>query len=59
MMMASTVEQLEELVSDLNSAAVSSLGRASKIVVTKVNTTIIDGNGATEDIKARINQIRV
>jgi len=27
MMMASTVEQLEELVSDLNSVAVSSLGR--------------------------------
>ena len=34
------------------------LGTAKKIVVTKNNTTIIDGNGKKEDIKKRVEEIR-
>jgi chaperonin GroEL len=49
----------EELGRDLKSATITSLGRASKIVVTKENTTIVEGAGSTEDIAARVNQIRV
>ncbi|WP_413304444.1 chaperonin GroEL [Bacillus sp. 1P10SD] len=49
----------EELGRDLKSATIASLGRASKVVVTKENTTIVEGAGATEEIEARVNQIRV
>jgi chaperonin GroEL len=49
----------EELGRDLKSATIASLGRAAKIVVTKENTTIVEGAGATEDIQGRVNQIRV
>jgi chaperonin GroEL len=35
------------------------LGSAKKVSVTKENTTIIDGNGKADDIKARVQQIRV
>ncbi|MBB3870339.1 chaperonin GroEL [Parageobacillus toebii NBRC 107807] len=48
----------EELGRELKSATIASLGRASKVVVTKENTTIVDGAGDSERIKARINQIR-
>jgi len=48
----------EELGRDLKSATIASLGRASKIVVTKENTTIVEGIGNTEQIEARIGQIR-
>ncbi|MED4228209.1 chaperonin GroEL [Neobacillus cucumis] len=48
----------EELGRDLKSATINSLGRAAKVVVTKENTTIVEGAGATEDIQARVNQIR-
>jgi chaperonin GroEL len=48
----------EELGRDLKSATISSLGRAAKVVVTKENTTIVEGAGATEDIQGRVNQIR-
>jgi chaperonin GroEL len=48
----------EELGRDLKSTTIASLGRASKVVVTKENTTIVDGAGDSERIKARINQIR-
>jgi chaperonin GroEL len=48
----------EELGRDLKSATISSLGRAAKVVVTKENTTIVEGAGATEEIQARVNQIR-
>ena len=34
------------------------LGRARKIVVTKDETTVVEGGGAEEDIKGRINQIK-
>ncbi|MDR7002725.1 chaperonin GroEL [Neobacillus niacini] len=49
----------EELGRDLKTATITSLGRASKVVVTKENTTIVEGAGATEEIQARVNQIRV
>jgi chaperonin GroEL len=48
----------EEIGLDLKSATIESLGRASKVVVTKENTTIVEGAGATEEIQARVNQIR-
>jgi len=49
----------EELGRDLKSATIASLGRASKVVVTKENTTIVEGAGETASIEARVNQIRV
>ncbi|MFJ8531620.1 chaperonin GroEL [Bacillus sp. NPDC094106] len=48
----------EELGRDLKSATVASLGRAGKVVVTKENTTVVEGVGNTEQIGARIGQIR-
>lgn len=42
----------------LDNATVSYLGTAKKIVLDKDNTTIIEGAGASEDIKKRINEIR-
>ncbi|WP_242145836.1 MULTISPECIES: chaperonin GroEL [unclassified Bacillus cereus group] len=48
----------EELGRDLKSATIESLGRAGKVVVTKENTTIVEGVGSTEQIEARIGQIR-
>ncbi|QCJ40708.1 chaperonin GroEL [Bacillus sp. S3] len=49
----------EELGRELKTTTITSLGRASKVVVTKENTTIVEGAGATEEIQARVNQIRV
>ncbi|MGM9924766.1 MAG: chaperonin GroEL [Bacillus sp. (in: firmicutes)] len=49
----------EELGRDLKSAGLESLGRAAKVVVTKENTTIVEGSGDKANIDARINQIRV
>ncbi|MBJ8055672.1 chaperonin GroEL [Bacillus cereus] len=48
----------EELGRDLKSATVESLGRAGKIVVTKENTTVVEGIGNSQQIEARIGQIR-
>ncbi len=48
----------EELGLDLKSADISSLGRAAKVVVTKDNTTIVEGVGGADAIEARITQIR-
>ncbi|GIN74749.1 60 kDa chaperonin [Bacillus sp. J14TS2] len=48
----------EDLGLDLKSATVDSLGRASKVVVTKESTTIVEGNGDSAEIGARVNQIR-
>jgi chaperonin GroEL len=36
----------------------SHLGQAKKVKIDKENTTIVEGAGKTEDIKARINQIK-
>ncbi|WP_107951641.1 chaperonin GroEL [Lysinibacillus parviboronicapiens] len=48
----------EELGLDLKSADVTSLGRAAKVVVTKDNTTIVEGVGGTDAVEGRIGQIR-
>ncbi|WP_313512045.1 chaperonin GroEL [Sphingobacterium sp.] len=42
----------------LENAELSYLGQAEKVVVDKDNTTIINGAGNVEDIKARVAQIR-
>ncbi|MCH2130105.1 MAG: chaperonin GroEL [Pirellulaceae bacterium] len=42
----------------LENMGLSELGRAKKIIVDKDNTTIIQGGGKTQEIKARIDQIR-
>src|ERR687892_589845 len=42
----------------LENATVDLLGTARKIVVTKDDTTIVDGAGDTEQIQGRVNQIR-
>ncbi|WP_174735130.1 chaperonin GroEL [Mesobacillus harenae] len=49
----------EELGRDLKSATIESLGRASKVVVTKENTTIVEGAGEPAQISSRVSQIRV
>ena len=43
---------------ELTDAQLSDLGHCRQIVVTKDTTTIVDGDGAPENIKARANQIR-
>ncbi len=48
----------EELGYKLENTTLDMLGRAKTIKVTKENTTIIDGAGTEDDIKARINQIK-
>ncbi|AOM84101.1 chaperonin GroEL [Salisediminibacterium beveridgei] len=48
----------EDLGLDLKSASITQLGRASKVVVTKDNTTIVDGNGDSAEIAGRVNQIK-
>jgi chaperonin GroEL len=49
----------EELGMKLENISVKDLGKAKKVVVDKENTTIIEGAGKTDEIKGRINQIRV
>ena len=48
----------EEVGLSLEKASLEDLGSAKKIVVSKENTTIIDGAGAPADIEARVQQIR-
>ncbi|SHI01411.1 chaperonin GroEL [Virgibacillus chiguensis] len=48
----------EDLGLDLKSATMDQLGRAAKVVVTKENTTIVEGSGNPEAISARVAQIR-
>ncbi|CUT03957.1 chaperonin GroEL [Candidatus Chrysopegis kryptomonas] len=43
----------------LENAQLSYLGQAKKVVVDKDNTTIVEGAGSKEDIKRRINEIKV
>ena len=42
---------------ELKDADIAMLGQARQVKVTKENTVIVDGAGASEDIKARIGQI--
>jgi chaperonin GroEL len=48
----------EELGLKLENTKLSQLGKARKVVVDKDTTTIIDGNGKAEAIKARIKQLK-
>ena len=48
----------EEVGLQLEKATIADLGRAKKVVVTKENTTIIDGAGEAAKIQARIGQIK-
>ena len=43
----------------LENATVSYLGSAKKVVIDKDNTTVVEGAGKSEDIKKRINEIKV
>jgi chaperonin GroEL len=48
----------EEVGLKLDATTLDLLGQARKIVVTKDETTIVDGAGADDDIKGRIGQIK-
>jgi len=48
----------EEVGLKLDTADMSLLGRARKVVVAKEETTIVEGSGDAEQIKGRVNQIR-
>jgi chaperonin GroEL len=48
----------EEVGLTLEKATLEELGTAKRVVITKENTTIIDGAGKKKDIEARVNQIR-
>jgi len=48
----------EEIGLDLKEATIDMLGRASQVKVTKENTIIVGGAGDSENIKARVSQIR-
>ena len=48
----------EEVGLKLENTALDLLGRARKVVVTKDETTIVEGAGDAEQIKGRVNQIR-
>ncbi len=48
----------EEVGLKLDQVGLETLGQARRIVVTKDNTTIIDGAGAHEDVSARVSQIK-
>lgn len=42
----------------LDKADLSYLGMAEKVIIDKDNTTVVNGNGEADQIKARINQIK-
>ncbi|WP_326581833.1 chaperonin GroEL [Streptomyces sp. NBC_00487] len=48
----------EEVGLKLENATLDLLGRARKIVITKDETTIVDGAGDTDQVAGRVNQIR-
>ncbi|MBA3930623.1 chaperonin GroEL [Pseudoxanthomonas japonensis] len=48
----------EEVGLQLEKATINDLGRAKKVVISKENTTIIDGAGDAERIQSRIKQIK-
>ena len=48
----------EEMGLKLENTQVSQLGKARRVVVSKDDTTIIDGSGEKKEIEGRINQIR-
>ncbi len=48
----------EEVGLKLENVDLTLMGKARKIVVTKDDTTIVEGAGSAEDVKGRINQIK-
>ncbi|KRE96555.1 molecular chaperone GroEL [Frateuria sp. Soil773] len=48
----------EEVGLSLEKTTINDLGRAKRVVITKENTTIIDGAGEAERIQSRIGQIK-
>ncbi|HVE19413.1 MAG TPA: chaperonin GroEL, partial [Ilumatobacteraceae bacterium] len=48
----------EEVGLKLENLTLDLLGRAKRVIVTKDNTTIVDGDGAPDDVAGRINQIK-
>jgi len=48
----------EEVGLALDKATITDLGRAKRVVITKENTTIIDGAGEADRIQSRIGQIK-
>jgi chaperonin GroEL len=50
---------MEDLGIQLEKLELSRLGTAKRVTVDKDNTTIVEGGGSSEDIKARIEQIKV
>jgi chaperonin GroEL len=48
----------EEVGLKLENATLDLLGKARKVVITKDDTTIVEGAGSDDDIKGRINQIK-
>ena len=48
----------EDLGIKLESVTVGMLGQAKRVTIDKDNTTIVDGNGSADEIKARVEQIR-
>jgi len=48
----------EELGLSLEKASLSDLGQASRVVIDKDNSVIVDGKGFTEAVEARVNEIK-
>jgi chaperonin GroEL len=48
----------EEVGLSLEKTTIADLGRAKRVVITKENTTIIDGAGEAEKIQSRISQVK-
>jgi chaperonin GroEL len=48
----------EEVGLSLENATLDLLGTAKRVIITKDETTIVDGGGASDDVKGRINQIK-
>ena len=48
----------EEVGLKLETVTLDLLGRAKRIIITKDNTTIVDGSGEHDDVVGRINQIK-
>ena len=49
----------EEVGLSLENATLNDLGHAKKVIVSKENTTVIDGSGQSDEIDARVKQIRM
>jgi chaperonin GroEL len=48
----------EDLGTKLENVSLEDLGRAKRVTIDKENTTIVEGEGPTKDIKGRVSQIR-